>query len=201
MVPEVDGSRGRRVRRARPVRSEGGKWRGSGVAARSLYHAVLRGHVLRNAFGYKSGRPGSLNEEAIHGLDRIPRRRRPRSCLGLLHRQSSGFTRLWPSVITLVTMIASFLLLSIAMRTLPLATAYTVSTGSRRRRKPRRRHRRARRAGRRPANVGRASHRLRTGADEAVEPGMRPVTSDRPRTRCIAISIGEGLAPLLPTHS
>jgi quaternary ammonium compound-resistance protein SugE len=44
-------------------------------------------------------------------------------------KQSSGFTRLWPSVITLVTMVASFLLLSIAMRTLPLGTAYTVWTG------------------------------------------------------------------------
>src|SRR5688572_13729751 len=44
-------------------------------------------------------------------------------------KQSSGFTRLWPTVITLVTMIASFLLLSIAMRTLPLGTAYTVWTG------------------------------------------------------------------------
>jgi quaternary ammonium compound-resistance protein SugE len=44
-------------------------------------------------------------------------------------KQSSGFTRLWPTVITLVTMIASFLLLSYAMRTLPLGTAYTVWTG------------------------------------------------------------------------
>jgi quaternary ammonium compound-resistance protein SugE len=44
-------------------------------------------------------------------------------------KQSSGFTRLWPTVITIVTMIASFLLLSLAMRTLPLGTAYTVWTG------------------------------------------------------------------------
>jgi quaternary ammonium compound-resistance protein SugE len=44
-------------------------------------------------------------------------------------KQSSGFTRLWPTVITLVTMVASFLLLSIAMRTLPLGTAYSVWTG------------------------------------------------------------------------
>jgi quaternary ammonium compound-resistance protein SugE len=44
-------------------------------------------------------------------------------------KQSSGFTRLWPTMITLVTMIASFLLLSLAMRTLPLGTAYTVWTG------------------------------------------------------------------------
>jgi quaternary ammonium compound-resistance protein SugE len=44
-------------------------------------------------------------------------------------KQSSGFTRLWPTVITIVTMIASFLLLAYAMRTLPLGTAYTVWTG------------------------------------------------------------------------
>jgi len=44
-------------------------------------------------------------------------------------KQSSGFTRVWPTVITVVTMIASFLLLSFAMRTLPLGTAYTVWTG------------------------------------------------------------------------
>jgi len=44
-------------------------------------------------------------------------------------KESSGFTRLWPSAITIVTMIASFVLLSVAMRTLPLGTAYTVWTG------------------------------------------------------------------------
>ena len=44
-------------------------------------------------------------------------------------KQSAGFTRLWPSVITLGTMGASFGLLSISMRTLPLGTAYTVWTG------------------------------------------------------------------------
>ncbi len=44
-------------------------------------------------------------------------------------KQSDGFTRLMPSVVTLVTMIASFALLALAMRTLPLGTAYTVWTG------------------------------------------------------------------------
>lgn len=44
-------------------------------------------------------------------------------------KQSQGFTRLVPSVITLVTMIASFALLSVSMRSLPLGTAYTVWTG------------------------------------------------------------------------
>ncbi len=44
-------------------------------------------------------------------------------------KQSEGFTRLWPSIITLVTMIISFGLLSWSMRVLPLGTAYTVWTG------------------------------------------------------------------------
>lgn len=44
-------------------------------------------------------------------------------------KESQGFTRLWPTVITLVTMIASFALLSFAMKALPLGTAYTVWTG------------------------------------------------------------------------
>ena len=44
-------------------------------------------------------------------------------------KQSAGFTRLAPSAITIVTMIASFALLSLSMRTLPLGTAYTVWTG------------------------------------------------------------------------
>ena len=44
-------------------------------------------------------------------------------------KRSDGFTRLTPSVITLVAMIASFALLARAMRDLPLGTAYTVWTG------------------------------------------------------------------------
>ena len=44
-------------------------------------------------------------------------------------KQSHGFTRLWPSLITLSTMVASFALLSLAMRSLPLGTAYTIWTG------------------------------------------------------------------------
>ena len=44
-------------------------------------------------------------------------------------KESHGFSRLWPSVITIVAMIASFGLLSAAMRTLPLGTAYTIWTG------------------------------------------------------------------------
>ena len=44
-------------------------------------------------------------------------------------KQSAGFTKLWPSVITLTAMIGSFALLSWSMRVLPLGTAYTVWTG------------------------------------------------------------------------
>lgn len=42
---------------------------------------------------------------------------------------SDGFTKPLPSVVTLVAMIFSFGLLSLAMRTLPLGTAYTIWTG------------------------------------------------------------------------
>lgn len=44
-------------------------------------------------------------------------------------KQSEGFTRLWPSVVTLVTMVLSFVLLAASMRSLPLGTAYTIWTG------------------------------------------------------------------------
>ncbi len=44
-------------------------------------------------------------------------------------KQSAGFTRLWPSLVTIAAMLASFGLLSVAMRSLPLGTAYTVWTG------------------------------------------------------------------------
>lgn len=44
-------------------------------------------------------------------------------------KQSDGFTRVVPTGITIVTMIASFALLSMAMRSLPLGTAYAIWTG------------------------------------------------------------------------
>jgi quaternary ammonium compound-resistance protein SugE len=44
-------------------------------------------------------------------------------------KQSDGFTRLWPSVATLIGMLGSFGLLALAMRVLPLGTAYTIWTG------------------------------------------------------------------------
>jgi quaternary ammonium compound-resistance protein SugE len=42
---------------------------------------------------------------------------------------SAGFTRGTPTAITILAMVASFALLSISMKTLPLGTAYTVWTG------------------------------------------------------------------------
>jgi quaternary ammonium compound-resistance protein SugE len=44
-------------------------------------------------------------------------------------KQSNGFTRLVPTAITILTMIGSFGLLSVAMRTVPLGTAYMIWTG------------------------------------------------------------------------
>ena len=47
--------------------------------------------------------------------------------VGMKH--SHGFTRILPSLITIVCMVASFVLLSLAMRSIPLGTAYAVWTG------------------------------------------------------------------------
>jgi quaternary ammonium compound-resistance protein SugE len=42
---------------------------------------------------------------------------------------TAGFTRLWPSVWTVLAMVLSMALLSQAARTLPIGTAYAVWTG------------------------------------------------------------------------
>lgn len=44
-------------------------------------------------------------------------------------KYTEGFSRLWPSVLTVAAMIVSFYLLSAALRTLPLSTAYAVWVG------------------------------------------------------------------------
>lgn len=44
-------------------------------------------------------------------------------------KQSDGFTKLNYSIITILGMIASVVLLSISMKSLPLGTAYTIWTG------------------------------------------------------------------------
>lgn len=44
-------------------------------------------------------------------------------------KQSDGFTRPMPTIIMLVSMIASFGLLALALRSLPLGTGYAIWTG------------------------------------------------------------------------
>jgi quaternary ammonium compound-resistance protein SugE len=44
-------------------------------------------------------------------------------------KYSEGFTKLWPSVFTIATMVVSFTLLSLALKTLPVGTGYAVWTG------------------------------------------------------------------------
>jgi quaternary ammonium compound-resistance protein SugE len=47
--------------------------------------------------------------------------------IGLKHTE--GFTKLWPSVITIAAMVASFWLLAQAVRTIPIGTGYAMWTG------------------------------------------------------------------------
>jgi quaternary ammonium compound-resistance protein SugE len=44
-------------------------------------------------------------------------------------KYSEGFTRLWPSVLTAISMAISVWLLSISLKVLPVGTAYAVWTG------------------------------------------------------------------------
>ncbi|MFL9610699.1 quaternary ammonium compound efflux SMR transporter SugE [Methylobacillus sp. Pita2] len=44
-------------------------------------------------------------------------------------KYSHGFTRFWPSVGTVIAMVLSVVLLSLAMRSLPMGTAYAVWVG------------------------------------------------------------------------
>jgi quaternary ammonium compound-resistance protein SugE len=44
-------------------------------------------------------------------------------------KYTEGWTRLWPSLFTGITMVGSFYLLSLALRTLPVGTAYAIWTG------------------------------------------------------------------------
>jgi quaternary ammonium compound-resistance protein SugE len=47
--------------------------------------------------------------------------------LGL--KYSDGFTRFWPSALTLIAIGSSFALMALALRSLPFGTAYAVWTG------------------------------------------------------------------------
>lgn len=44
-------------------------------------------------------------------------------------KYTAGFTRLWPTVMTIAAMVASVVLLGIAMKTLPVGTSYAVWVG------------------------------------------------------------------------
>ena len=44
-------------------------------------------------------------------------------------KYTDGFTRLWPSVWTVAAIVASMLLLSFALKTLPVGTAYAIWVG------------------------------------------------------------------------
>ena len=44
-------------------------------------------------------------------------------------KYTAGFTRLWPSVATVIALVISFILLGVAMRSLPVGTAYAVWVG------------------------------------------------------------------------
>jgi quaternary ammonium compound-resistance protein SugE len=44
-------------------------------------------------------------------------------------KYTDGFTKTWPSIFTIAAMVASVVLLSLAMKTLPVGTAYAVWVG------------------------------------------------------------------------
>lgn len=44
-------------------------------------------------------------------------------------KYTHGFTRLWPTVLTVLSMIVSLWLLGLALKTLPVGTAYAIWTG------------------------------------------------------------------------
>jgi len=50
-------------------------------------------------------------------------------CWAVGLKYSQGFTKLMPSIFTIVGMISSFYFLSLALRSLPLGTAYAIWTG------------------------------------------------------------------------
>jgi quaternary ammonium compound-resistance protein SugE len=93
--------------------------------------AYLQGEATSSpaAAGRSPGRPGSQPKEAAMAWIYL-------SIAGVLEivwafamKQSHGFTRPAASIVTIVAMIASFALLSMAMKSLPLGTAYTIWTG------------------------------------------------------------------------
>jgi quaternary ammonium compound-resistance protein SugE len=50
-------------------------------------------------------------------------------CWAIGLKYADGFTKLWPSAWTILTMIASFFCLAQAVRTIPIGTGYAIWTG------------------------------------------------------------------------
>lgn len=50
-------------------------------------------------------------------------------CWAIGLKYSSGFTKFWPSVFTIISMIISKVLLSLAVKEIPIGTGYAVWTG------------------------------------------------------------------------
>lgn len=44
-------------------------------------------------------------------------------------KTTNGFTRLWPTVFTVMALVASFVFLALAVRTIPIGTGYAIWTG------------------------------------------------------------------------
>lgn len=44
-------------------------------------------------------------------------------------KYTDGFTKLWPTVGTVISLVASFILLGLALKTLPIGTAYAIWVG------------------------------------------------------------------------
>ena len=51
------------------------------------------------------------------------------TCFAIALKRSEGFSRAWPTVLFIAFSLASFSLLSLAVRSLPIGTAYAVWTG------------------------------------------------------------------------
>ena len=50
-------------------------------------------------------------------------------CWAVGLKYSDGFTRFWPSIFTIISMILSMVLLSFSIKEIPLGTAYAIWTG------------------------------------------------------------------------
>jgi quaternary ammonium compound-resistance protein SugE len=51
------------------------------------------------------------------------------TCFAVSLKLSDGFSRFWPSLITVFFIVLSFILLSLAMKEIPLGSAYAIWTG------------------------------------------------------------------------